>query len=110
MTAECDATATFTSTMQLSMLRHHTPFRHHGFAHLPGVLRAGDFVDLDRDFLADESLQLRGLSVVGGDELESFRAGLQVAKTIRRRQPARLAGDLVSRDLLALLAATDFHG
>ena len=46
------------------VLRHHAPFRHHGFAHLPGVLRAGDFVDLDRDFLADETLQLRGLRVL----------------------------------------------
>ena len=31
--------------------RHHAPLRDHGFAHLAGVLRAGDFVDLDRDCL-----------------------------------------------------------
>ena len=38
--------------------------------HLAGILRAGDFIDLDGDFLADEALQLRGLRVAGGDELK----------------------------------------
>ena len=92
------------------MLRHHAPFGDHGFAHLPGVLRAGDFVDLHRDFLADKILQLRGLGVAAGDELERFRAGFQIAEPVRRRQPARLAGELVGGDALALLAAADLHG
>ena len=56
-----------------SMLRHHAPLGDHGFAHLPGVLRAGDFVDLHGNFLADEILQLRGLGVADGDELEGLR-------------------------------------
>jgi len=45
------------------VLGHHAPFGDDGFAHLPGVLRAGDLVDLHRDFLADETLQLRRLRV-----------------------------------------------
>ena len=88
-----------------SMLRHHAPFGDHGFAHLPGVLRAGDFVDLHRNFLADKTLQLRCLGVAAGDDLERLRPGLQAAKPVRRRQPARLAGELIGGDALALLAA-----
>ena len=89
---------------------HHAPFGDHGFAHLPGVLRAGDFVDLDRDFLADKILQLRGLGVAAGDELKGFRSGLEIAQPVRRRQPARLAGDLVGRRRACLLAAATLHG
>ena len=74
-----------------SMLRHHGPFRDHGFAHLPGVLRAGDLVDLHRDFLADKTLQLRRLGIIAGDDLKCFRPGFQIAKPVRRRQPTRLA-------------------
>src|SRR4051812_20833329 len=92
------------------MLGHYAPFGDDGFAHLTGILRAGDFVDLDRDFLADETLQLRRLRVAAGDELERLRPGLEIAKPVRRRQPARLAGYLKRIDLGAALAATHFHG
>src|SRR5882672_10020824 len=37
-----------------SMRGHDAPLGDHGLAHLPGILGAGDFIDLDRDFLADE--------------------------------------------------------
>src|SRR5258707_11826975 len=60
--------------MTILVLCHHAPFGDHGFADLPGVLRAGDFVDLDGNFLADEILQLRGLGVAAGDELERLRS------------------------------------
>src|SRR5882762_4313543 len=93
----------------ISMLRHHAPFRDHGFAHLPGLLRAGDFVDLQRDLLADETFQLRRLGVVAGDDLERLRPGLEVAKPVRRRQPARFADQLKGVDALALLTATNFQ-
>src|SRR2546430_6311368 len=92
-----------------SMLGHHAPFGDDGLAHLPGVLRAGDFVDLDGNFLADEILELRGLGVAAGDELERLGAGFEIAQPVRRRQPARFAGDLVGGGgALALLAA--LHG
>ena len=93
-----------------SMLRHHAPLRDHGFAHLPGFLRTGDFVDLDRDFLADEGLQLRGLRVAVDDDLECFRSGLETAKPSWRRQPARFAGELIGRGTLALFAAAGAQG
>src|SRR5580700_7730951 len=51
-------------TVRSSMLRHYTPFRHHSFAHLTRFLRARNLVDLDRDFLAVERLQLRRLRVI----------------------------------------------
>src|SRR3954470_21675942 len=60
-----------------SMRGHNAPLGHDSLAHLPGILGAGDFLDLDRDFLADEVFQLRGLGVAGGDELKGFRAGFQ---------------------------------
>src|SRR5580700_7470491 len=84
------------------MLRHHAPLRDHGFAVLPGVLRAGYFIDLDRDFLADKALQLRRLGVVAGDDLKGFGAGLQAAEPVRRRQPVRFADELEGVDALAL--------
>ena len=91
--SRCSATR-----ITLLVLRHHAPLGDHGFAHLAGILCAGDFVDLDRDFLADEAFQLRGLRVARGDELEGFRAGLQIAQPVRRRQAARLAGELIGGD------------
>src|SRR4051812_32327440 len=51
------------------LLPHQAPFGDHGLAHLAGIAGAGDLVDLDRDLLADERLQLPGLRVAGGDEL-----------------------------------------
>ncbi len=92
------------------MLRHHAPFRDHGFAHLPGLLRTGDFVDLQRDLLADKTFQLRGLRVVAGDDLKCLRPGLEIAKPVRRRQPVRLADQLKGVDALARFAAADTHG
>src|SRR5450631_1791087 len=88
-----------------SMLRHHAPFCHNGFAHLPGILGAGELIDLERDFLADESLQLRRLGVAVGDDLECLRSGLEAAESVRRRKAARLAGKLIGCNPLALLAA-----
>src|SRR6266852_3293620 len=60
------------------LLRHQAPFRDHGFAHLTGGLGAGDLADFHRHFLAGESLELRGLGIAGGDELERFRPGFEV--------------------------------
>src|SRR5260370_23414890 len=88
-----------------SMLRQYAPFRDHGCAHLPDVLRAGDLVDLYRDFLADKTLQLRRLGIIAGDDLKCFRPGFQIAKPVRRRQPARPADELEGVDALALGAA-----
>src|SRR5438270_9364326 len=97
-----------------SMLGHHAPLGDHGLAHLPGVLRAGDFVDLDGNFLADEILELRGLGVAAGHELERLRSGFEIAQPVRRRQPARFAGDLVGGGgalaLLATLHGVEFTG
>src|SRR3978361_666828 len=62
------------------MLRHHAPLGDDGFAHLPGVLRAGDFVDLHRDFLAAEILQLRRLRIAVGDALR--RLGARVTEKV----------------------------
>src|SRR4030088_3582648 len=114
MTALLMLTASLVATVEVaerycrSMLRHHAPFGDHGFAHLPGVLRAGDFVDLHRDFLANVALQLRRLRIIAGDDLECFWPGFQTAKPVRRRQPARLADELIGVDALALGAAA--HG
>src|ERR1700761_7413258 len=66
-----------------SLLAHNAPFGDHGVGHLPGFLGAGDFVDLDRDFLADEVAQLRRLGIAVGDDLEGFRSGLQPAQSGR---------------------------
>src|SRR5260370_32004988 len=93
-----------------SMLRHHAPFRDHGFAHLPGLLRTGDFVDLQRELLANKTLQLRRLGIAVGDDLKCLRSGLEITKPARRREPARFAGELIGGDALALLAATNFQG
>ena len=68
------------------MLRHHAPFGDHGFAHLSGILRADDFVDLERNFLADKALQLRHLNIIMRDDLKRLRSGLKIAKPVRRRQ------------------------
>src|SRR3954452_1787462 len=95
---------------QTLMLRHHAPFRDDRFAHLPGILSAGDFIDLHRDFLADESLQLRGLRLAVGDDLECFRPGLEIAKSVWRRQSARFADQLIGVDALALLGPAHPHG
>jgi hypothetical protein len=43
-----------------SMLGHHAPFGDHGFAHLPGILRAGDLVEFHRDLLALELKLMAG--------------------------------------------------
>src|SRR5882757_10343137 len=92
----------------LSMLRHHAPFRDHGFAHLPGILCARDLVDLQRNLLADKVLQLRRLSVIVGDDLKCLRSGLKIAKPVWRRQPVRFADELKGTDALAIGAAV--HG
>ena len=63
----------------------------------PASCGTGDLVDLQRDFLADETLQLRDLGVAAGDDLECFGPGFQIAQPARRRQPARLAGELIGR-------------
>src|ERR1035437_7098306 len=96
------------ATTGLSMLRHPAPFSDHGFAHLPGLLRAGHLIDLHRDLLADEALQLCLLGIIAGDDLKSFRPGFQTAKPVRRRQPVRFADELKGVDALALGAAA--HG
>jgi MFS transporter, PAT family, beta-lactamase induction signal transducer AmpG len=57
------------------MLRHHLPFRDDGLAKLPGLLGAGDLVDLHRDLLAAVFLQLRRLRIVDGDDLKRLRSG-----------------------------------
>jgi hypothetical protein len=88
---------------------HQAPFRDHGFAHLTGGLRAGDLADFHQHFLAGESLEFRGLGIAGGDELERFRPGFEVAQSARWRQPARLAGDLIGRNALAVVAGADAH-
>src|SRR5947208_7195712 len=95
----------FCYVTMILMLRHHAPFGDDGFAHLSGILRTGDFVNLDGNFLADEILQLRGLGVAAGDELERLGSRFEIAQPVRRRQPARFAGDLVGRDAFGLLAA-----
>ena len=92
------------------VLGHHAPLGDHGLAYLIGVLRAGDFVDLHRDLLADIALQLRGLRVARGDELEGFGAGLEIAEPVRRRQAARLGGELIGGNAIALLAVAHAHG
>src|SRR5439155_19629732 len=91
-----------------SMLRHHAPFGDHGFAHLAGLLGAGDLVDLQRDLLADKSLQLRRLGIIVGHDLKCLRSGLEIAEPARRRQPVRFADELEGVDALALGAAA--HG
>ena len=48
------------------MLGHHAPFGDDSFAHLAGVLRAGDFLDLKRELLADKAFQLRRLPPPNG--------------------------------------------
>src|SRR5580704_13184506 len=90
-----------------SRLRHHAPFSDDGLAHLAGILRAGDLIDLERDFLAVETFQLRRLGVVVGDDLKRFRPGLQAAQPVRRRQAARFAGELIGCDVLALFDAAN---
>src|SRR4051794_33891614 len=90
-----------------SMLHHHAPSGDDGFADLAGLLGAGEFVDLQRDLLADKRFQLRCLGVVVGDDLKCFRSSLEIAQPVWRRQPARLGRKLVGGDTLALLATTD---
>ena len=41
------------------------------------------------------------LRVAVGDDLKGFRSGFETAQTVRPRQPARLAGELVGGDALA---------
>src|SRR5258708_12687927 len=92
------------------MLRHPAPFFHYRLAHLPGVLRAGDFVDFQRDFLADKTFQLRRLGIVVGHDLECLRSGFEAAKSVRRRQAARAARELIGSRALALVAASPAQG
>ena len=82
------------------MLRHHAPFGDHGFAHLAGILRAGDLVDPYRDFLADEAFQLRGLRVVLGDELKSLATRLPIVP--ERKRMAFSSPDSTSPALIGL--------
>src|SRR5213078_3436278 len=105
MTMLLAITVVLAATTVLSMLRHHAPFGDHGFAHLAGLLGAGDFVDLQRDFLADKTLQLRRRGIVAGDDLKGLRSGLEIAKPVRRRQPVRFADELVGIAALAIGAA-----
>src|SRR5258705_7325829 len=91
-----------------SSLRHHAPFGDHGFAQLAGLLGAGDLVDLQRDFLADKSFQLRRLGLIAGHDLKRLRSGLEIAKPVRRWQPVRFADELEGVDALAVGAAA--HG
>ena len=89
---------------------HHAPFGDDGLAHLADIFGAGDFVNPERDFLADKALQLRRLGVAARDDLKRLGAGFEAAKAAGRRQSVRLTGELVGRHALAFLAAAATQG
>ena len=87
------------------MLRHHAPFGDHGLAHLAGVLRAGDFVDLHRDLLAEKSFSCAAWAslLVMSWNVSGPVSRLQSPFGGGSRRGSR--GELVGGDALALLAA-----